>query len=48
MLNMVVCGVGDVLMRFTDHMGWRYERILGGVDGSSLVILDLRTVLALI
>jgi hypothetical protein len=41
-LNLVVRGVGDVLMSPLRHMECDYGRILGGVGGKSPAILDLR------
>lgn len=39
--NLAVYGVSGVLMSLLGHMGWGYERILGGVGESFQVILDL-------
>jgi len=40
----VVCGVGDALMKSLGHMGWVFGNSLGGVGRSFLDILDLRWV----
>jgi hypothetical protein len=40
-------GVGSVLMRFMGRMEWGYGRISGGIGESFLLILDLRSMMAL-
>jgi hypothetical protein len=37
-LNAVVCGVGDVQMRFIDRMRWGYGKISKADGGSFLII----------
>jgi hypothetical protein len=41
-LNLVVHGVGGVLLSVLGLVGWVYGRILGEVGGISLAIPDLR------
>ena len=41
-LNLVVRGMGEVLMSTMGSMGWDYGRILRGVGRSFLVIPNLR------
>jgi hypothetical protein len=40
--NLVVRGLGGVLISLLECMGWGYGRILDGVGGSSQVIPNLR------
>jgi hypothetical protein len=43
-LNLIVHGVGSVLMSLLGLLGWVYRKILGEVGRISLAIPDLRTV----
>jgi len=43
-LNLIVHGVGGVLMSLLGLLGWVYRKILVEVGGISLAIPELRTV----
>jgi hypothetical protein len=45
-LNMATRDVGGVQKRSMSHMGWGFRRISRGAEGSFLLILDLRSMIA--